>query len=198
MSRRDLSQPSFGDALVSRWMVEGANPAALAIERRLRCVAPCGVVSSVWRITSATSSSPIWRGAPGRGSSRRPSIRRSANRRRHLPTVLGAAPTRRLMSLFSAPSAASRTMRARWASPLRCLPARRQALQLAPLAFRQINRNRPLAHHQSSANQSRRGSHLFLVQDTSYFTSVYYCLLASIVACLAAGRAPALRPSPPA
>jgi len=40
----------------------------------------------------------------------------SANRRRHLPTVLGAASTRRLMSLFSAPSAAKRTMRARCAS----------------------------------------------------------------------------------
>src|SRR3984957_10571619 len=99
-----------------RWMVEGANPTARAIERRLQCVASRGVVSSVRRIVSATSSSPIRRGAPGRGSSRRPSIRRSANRRRHLPTVLGAASTRRLMSLFSAPSAAKRTMRARWAS----------------------------------------------------------------------------------
>ena len=108
-----------------RWMVEGANPTARAIERRLQCVASRGVVSSVRRIVSATSSSPIRRGAPGRGSSRRPSIRRSANRRRHLPTVLGAASTRRLMSLFSAPSAAKRTMRARCASP--CAVFRRDA-----------------------------------------------------------------------
>ena len=43
--------------------------AAFAIERRLQCVASCGVASSVWRTTSATSSSPICRGAPGRGSS---------------------------------------------------------------------------------------------------------------------------------
>jgi hypothetical protein len=51
--------------------------------------------------------------------------------------------------------------------PLRCLPARRQALQLPPLNRRQINRNRRLAHRQSSANQSRRESRLFLDQDTS-------------------------------
>ena len=47
----------------------GREAGAFAIERRLQCVASRGVVSSVWRTTSATSSSPIWRGAPGRGSS---------------------------------------------------------------------------------------------------------------------------------
>jgi hypothetical protein len=40
-----------------------------SIERRLQWVASGGVVSSVNRIVSAISSSPIWRGAPGRGSS---------------------------------------------------------------------------------------------------------------------------------
>ena len=52
-----------------RWIVEGANPTALANERKLQCVASRGVASSVRRTISATSSSPIWRGAPGRGSS---------------------------------------------------------------------------------------------------------------------------------
>ena len=52
-----------------RWMVEGAWPTAVAIERRLQCVAPGGRVSSVRRIVSAIASSPIRRGAPGRGSS---------------------------------------------------------------------------------------------------------------------------------
>jgi hypothetical protein len=44
------------------------TPAAFAIEHRLQCLASLGVVSRVWRTTSTTSSS-IWRGASGRGSS---------------------------------------------------------------------------------------------------------------------------------
>jgi hypothetical protein len=50
-------------AFQMRRIVEGANSAALAIERRLQCVASRGVASGAWRTTSATSSSPIWRGA---------------------------------------------------------------------------------------------------------------------------------------
>jgi hypothetical protein len=42
-----------------RWIVEGANPTALAKERKLQCVASRGVASSVRRTISATSSSPI-------------------------------------------------------------------------------------------------------------------------------------------
>ena len=42
---------------------------AAAMARRLQCVAPGGRVSSVRRIVSAIASSPIRRGAPGRGSS---------------------------------------------------------------------------------------------------------------------------------
>jgi hypothetical protein len=45
-----------------------------------------GRVSNVLRIVLAISS-PISRGAPGRGSSEIPSIRRSAKRLRHVPTV---------------------------------------------------------------------------------------------------------------
>ena len=44
-------------------------PAASAIDRSDQWVAPRGVVSSVSRIVSAISSSPISRGRPGRGSS---------------------------------------------------------------------------------------------------------------------------------
>ena len=62
-------------------------------------------------------SSPILRGAPGRGSSKSPSSPRSAKRRRHLPTVFASAPTRSTMALFSSPSAAASTIRARRASP---------------------------------------------------------------------------------
>jgi hypothetical protein len=84
------------------------------------------------------------------------------NRRRHLPTVLGAASTRRLMSLLSAPSAAKRTMRARCASP--CAVFRRDAktLKLTPLPLRQIDRNRRLAHRQSSAESIHKENRTYL------------------------------------
>ena len=52
-----------------RCTVEGAWPISLAMVRRLQCVRPFGRVSSVLRIVLAISSSPISRGAPGRGSS---------------------------------------------------------------------------------------------------------------------------------
>jgi len=96
-----------------RWMVSGAQPTALAIARSDQCVAPGGVVSSVSRIVSAISSSPILGGVPGRGSSSSPSSRRSAKRRRHLPTVLASAPTSMQIALFSCPDAAASTIRAR-------------------------------------------------------------------------------------
>jgi hypothetical protein len=52
-----------------------------AIECVLQCVAAAGIVSSVVVTTSAIFSSPILRGAPGRGSSTRPSRRLFAHLR---------------------------------------------------------------------------------------------------------------------
>src|SRR3970040_387115 len=52
-------------------------PAALAMVRVLQCVSPFGVVSSVLTITASTASSDTVRGAPTRGSSYKPSRRRS-------------------------------------------------------------------------------------------------------------------------
>jgi hypothetical protein len=52
-----------------RCTVEGARPISLAMVLRLQCVLPLGRVSRVLRILLATSSSPIERGAPGRGLS---------------------------------------------------------------------------------------------------------------------------------
>ncbi len=89
-------------------------------------VAPGGVVSSVRRIVSAMVSWPILRGAPGRGSSSSPSRRCAAHRRRHFETVLASAPTAAPVALFSGPSAAANTIRARRAiaCPVRCARAR--------------------------------------------------------------------------
>ena len=70
--------------LTADWVI----PVEVASERVDQCVALAGVSSSVLTITRSTSSSPIDRGAPGRGSSCSPSRRRSMNRRRHFPTVV--------------------------------------------------------------------------------------------------------------
>ena len=94
-------------------MVEGAYPTALAMERSDQWVAPAGVVSSVRRMVSAISSSPILRGVPGLGSSSSPSSRCAAKRRRHLPTVFASALTSAQIALFSKPVAAANTIRAR-------------------------------------------------------------------------------------
>src|SRR6266481_4477152 len=61
-----------------RCTVEIDKPEALAIERVLQWVAAAGIVSNVVVTTSAIFSSPILRGAPGRGSSARPSSRLAA------------------------------------------------------------------------------------------------------------------------
>ena len=95
-----------------RWMVEAPYPVARAIERRLQWVASGGVSSSVMRTTSATSSSPMRRGAPERGASCRPSRRSSAKRRRHLPTVNSVTSNKAAISLSESPSAAASTIRA--------------------------------------------------------------------------------------
>ena len=50
-----------------RCTVETDRPDALAIERVLQCVAAAGMVSKVVVTTSVILSSPILRGAPGRG-----------------------------------------------------------------------------------------------------------------------------------
>src|SRR5882757_1409652 len=67
-----------------RCTVEIDKPEALAIERVLQWVAAAGIVSNVVVTTSAIFSSPILRGAPGRGSSARPSSRQAAD-----PKLLG-------------------------------------------------------------------------------------------------------------
>ena len=92
------------------------RPNALAISRVLQCVAPRGVVSSVRTITRSIWSSVIVRGAPGRGSSYKPSSRCRTNRPRHLHTVAGVTRRRRATTLLSRPSPHAKTIRARRAT----------------------------------------------------------------------------------
>jgi len=75
------------------------------IERVLQCVASLGVDSNVSMMTRSTSSSETLCGAPGRGSSSNPSVRRVTNRWRHLPTVEFVIPSCSATALLVMPSA---------------------------------------------------------------------------------------------
>jgi hypothetical protein len=93
------------------------SPLARAGERVLQWVASAGVASSVVATACSTCSSVIVRGAPGLGSSSRPSSPRSAKRRRHSATVGRLTPSAAATPPFVEPgSAQARTMRARVAS----------------------------------------------------------------------------------
>ncbi len=69
--------------LMALWL----KPVRLAIARVLQCVAALGFVSRVSVTTRSTWASVIVRGAPGRGSSSRPSSRCVTKRCRHFPTI---------------------------------------------------------------------------------------------------------------
>src|SRR5215831_10316540 len=100
-----------------RCTLETDRPEACAINRVLQWVAVAGIVSSVAVTTSVTLSSPILRGAPGRGSSLSPSIRLVANRARQVATVTRVVLNRLAIARFVMPLAASSTIDARIASP---------------------------------------------------------------------------------
>src|SRR5881392_4065752 len=71
-----------------RAIVALERPATSAKLRVVHCVACPGGPSSVRVITSTIRSSVALRGAPGRGSSVKPSSRRTRKRSRHLQTQL--------------------------------------------------------------------------------------------------------------
>lgn len=99
-----------------RPIVDLDSPDRFAIEALDQCVAPFGASSSVAVTTSSTLSSNIDGGRPGRGSSARPSSRRSMNRARHFATVCSHTPSRAATCLLSNPSAQPSTIRHRSAS----------------------------------------------------------------------------------
>jgi hypothetical protein len=88
-------------------------PLRRAMLRVLQCLASGGWLSSVCTMTLSTLASSIWRGAPGRGSSSRPSRPRSTKRRRHLPTVCGVTRSRAAIALLLRPAGRPSTIRAR-------------------------------------------------------------------------------------
>jgi hypothetical protein len=109
------------------WLI----PLALAMSRLDQCVASVGFSVSVLTTTASMSSSPYLRGAPGRGSSCRPSSRFWANRRRHLPTVAGCTLRRVPASVLPNPSAQASTIWQRTAKDCSLLGRRAQRSSVA-------------------------------------------------------------------
>ena len=91
------------NAFQIRCTVDGAKPDARAIPRDVKCVRPVGSVSSVAVTTSATFWSVTVRGAPGRGSSSKPSSRFSAKRLRQVAAVTRVMPSRSAIARLLAP-----------------------------------------------------------------------------------------------
>src|SRR5271169_379753 len=96
-------------------MLARLRPVSAAMERVDQWVALEGLDSSVSASTRSMFSSPSLREVPGRGSSSRPSMPFSRNRRRHLPTVCSVAGRCCAMAVLLIPSAAHKTIRARMA-----------------------------------------------------------------------------------
>jgi hypothetical protein len=103
-----------------------------------QCVAPFGVFSNVSRTTCSIFSSPISRGAPGRGSSASAEMPSAMKRLRQRPTVNPVVRSFAATAALLAPLEHSRMIR-RETLPTGCRAAPRHALQLGLL---------PWAHHQ--------------------------------------------------
>src|SRR5882762_3789127 len=130
-----------------RCTVEIDKPEALAIERVLQWVAAAGIVSNVVVTTSAIFSSPILRGAPGRGSSARPSNRLAANRWRQVATVRRLTPSCAAIARLVVPSAAEKHDLGTHRVSTRDLPATCPRLKLTPLGLIQLDANRRFPRH---------------------------------------------------
>ena len=133
-------------------------PVAAAIERVDQCVAPPGASSRVLTTTFSTISSVMARGGPGRGSSKSPSRRRSAKRRRHFDAVASEHPSLAAIDLFNSPAAAPSTIRHRSARACddfgrrahRCSTSRSSSLSTTSTARRPLattaSNHRPQPH----------------------------------------------------
>ncbi len=107
-----------------RWTLERLKPQVLDGERVDQWVASAGVDSKVRVKTRSISASLKRRGAPGRGSSSKPSSRSSMNRLRHLPTVCLVQPSWAATSVLLLPAAAGEIARERCAGA--CAEVRRR------------------------------------------------------------------------
>ena len=123
-----------------RLTVVWLRPERWAMDRVLQCVASLGVDSSVSVITRSTSSSVTARGRPLRGSSDRPSNRRSKNRERHFPTVSSDTSKSAATAMLLRPLVQPRIILARSARPLGRLGATNPPFQRFPFGVVQYQR----------------------------------------------------------
>src|ERR1041385_321139 len=154
-----------------RDMAVWLNPLRLAIPRVLQWVASLGLLSKVRVITRSTSLSPIVRGAPGRGSSSRPSPRLATKRLRHFPTIPLETFNSDATSLLLLPLAHSKTIRARCANAWALV--RRRVHDSSVSCSASVNSNsafgRPVRIAASSYTMKETAQDLnglFLTQDT--------------------------------
>src|SRR5690348_12486965 len=94
------------------------RPSSAASSRDDQCVTPSRDGGGS-RVASTIATSSVTRGLPGLARSSSPPIPSAAYRFFHKITVGLDAPVRRTISFVPVPSAASSTIRARWASPAR-------------------------------------------------------------------------------
>src|SRR6201998_3150494 len=119
--------------------VDWLNPVLAANIRLDQWVAPFGVVSNVSRTSRSIFSSPISRGAPGRGSSPSPATPSAMKRLRQRPTVKPVVCKFAATPALLAPLAQARTIRARNAADLKlrdCRAIRSNSTRCAGLTTR--------------------------------------------------------------
>ena len=122
-----------------RLIVLWLNSLRRAIDRVLQCVASLGVVFRVSVTTRSTSSSVTARGRPLRGSSDRPSSRRSTNRARHWPTVSPDTPNWAASVVLPRPSAQPGIILARGAKACAALGRRAHRSRVSRSTSSRIN-----------------------------------------------------------
>ena len=126
------------------------TPVLSAMLRTDQCVASFGIVVSVRSTTSATLSSVTVRGRPDLYSSERPSMRFSANRLRHFPTVCSCTPVRRAISPAPEPLGAEKDDPAAVGQRPRCLVLSDMRLEKRALLGAQHHFNRLASHRTAS------------------------------------------------
>src|SRR5262245_24833242 len=124
-----------------------AQPQRAAIARVLQCVASRGLASSVSVTICSTCPSLMWRGAPGRGSSSKPSRRAARNQLRHLPTVCLVSRSSCATRVLVCPRAHANTTRARCANACAVVGRRAQRSNMSRSSSVSVNigMGRPMA-----------------------------------------------------
>src|SRR5262249_20736152 len=125
--------------------------------------------------TRSTSASAIVRGAPGRGSSYRPSSRARTKRLRHFPMVCARVCSLRATTVLANPSPHSKMIRARRArfGRVRARVASDSKLSRSASVNTSEAFGRPVRMRSLLVEQARKGRHLFRFlqgQDTSVLT----------------------------